>query len=541
MTTSKNHSFIFKKTLAEQHQQDSSQRFSLEFGMIIVLLFGSFMVMVNDLKYNTLFLDEAINAVVGEDFLLGNYHRNALTFHFGSYLYPALSAVVSKMGGVTAMRLVSTILICVASAFVYFTAKRLFGRKAGLIGAILFAFNGNILNLGQLAVYDALALPFMAASFYTLVLAATSGLNQRRLLLTASLFAVLATLSKYIGLIYLPALFLTALALYWLKGASMSRAVFHLALNFVFPAVLTLGVYAAIYWSELIQVFREQGFSLAPRWLILRIIGEEIGFILLLAMTGLALLAGAVALGRNQNTEALFGREGSQYNWQTFPHVYRPLFFSLLFLLLCTWLASPLLHWLTANNRSLWKNCTYSLIFLSPLAGYCVSTVIGFFRSRDVLFVRLAGVLIICGGVYYFVNNALNANWSFQQSWPNTRGVMTYLRENGINENSRVLAEEMDVYEYYFSPEISDSRVWNNFWNMEYGDLAGQEGALAAIRDRALDFVIIDDFYFPGIRKRANPVLVEAGYVVGWEEIQKLRTGDTILLQAFILAESDSP
>lgn len=530
-------SSVFAENLAEQQQQDGFHKFTLEFGIILVLLFGSFMVMVNDLKYNTLFLDEAINVVVGDDFLTGDFSRNALTFHFGSYLYPALSAVVNKLGGVTAMRLVSAIMMCMASAFVYFTAKMLFGRKAGLVGGMLFAFNGNILNLGQLAVYDVLAIPFMAASLYFLVLAATSNSNQKRLLLTASSFAVLATLSKYIGLLYLPALFLTALALYFLKGATVREAAIKLSLYFVFPVILVLGWYAAGNWSELTQVFREQGFSPAPRWLIIRIIGQEIGFIMVLALTGLVLLAYVVVIGRREDTQALFGRDGSQVHWPVVSHGYRALFFILLFLLICAWLVSPLQHLLTANNRSLWKNCAYSLIFLSPLAGYFVSSAIGFFRFHSVSLVKVAGMLIMCLGVYYFVDDALDTNWTFHQSWPNTEGVMTYLRENGLNENSRVLAEEMDVYEYYFAPEINDSRVWNNFWNMEYDGLSGQEGALAAISDHALNFVIINDYYFPGIREHATPVLVEAGYIVGWQETQILRTGDTIWLQVFILGE----
>jgi hypothetical protein len=72
---------------------------------------------------------------------------------------------------------------------------------------------------------------------------------------------------------------------------------------------------------------------------------------------------------------------------------------------------------------------------------------------------------------------------------------------------------------------------------MEYGGLSGQEGVLAAIRDGAFDFVIVDDYYFPGIRERVTPVLAEAGYILGWQEEQRLRTGETILSQVFIPSE----
>jgi len=537
--TSKNIPSVFEETLVMQHQQDSRYRFSLELGLFIALLFGSFMMGINNLNYNTLFLDEAINAVIGKDLLQGIYSRNAMAFHFGSYLYPAVSAIINKMGGVTTMRLASTLMMCLTSVFVYFTTRKLFGRKASLFSMMLFSFSGNILNLGQFAVYDSLALPFLAASLFLLVTATTSGDHQRRLFLSSSACAILATLSKYIGLIYLPALFITALVLFWSKGAPLRQILFLLFIYFALPIVLVLSIYAAFFWRELIQVFQEQGFSLAPRWLILKIIGREIGFIILLALAGLALLASAVAHNRNHNAQLPFWSERSRFNWYTLPRAYRVLFAVLFLLLLCTWLAAPLQHWLTANNRSLWKNCAYSLIFLSPLAGYCIANVIKSLRSRN-LAINIAGIVFLCVGIFYFANKALDSNLSFHQSWPNTEGVVAYLRDAGLDENSRVLADGMDIYEYYFASEIDNPQVWNNFWYMEYGGISGQEGALAAIRDHNLDFIIIDDYYFPGIRERINPLLAEAGYVVDWQETQKMRSGETILLQVFIPSDGGS-
>lgn len=531
--TSGNPSSAFEETLVMQHQQDNQYRFTLELGLFIVFLFGSFMVLINDLNYNTLFEDEAINAVVGKDLLGGIYSRNAISFHFGSYLYPALSAIINKAGGVTAIRLASAVLMCLTTAFIYFTTRKLFGRKASLFGMMLFSFSGIILNLGQLAVYDSLALPFLAASLFLLVTASTSQQHQEHLILASSACAILATLSKYIGLIYLPALFLTALALFWLKGAPLRQVLVTLFKYFVLPIVQALSVYAAFYWNELTQVFQEQGFSLAPRSLILKIIGQEIGFILPLALIGLVLLVFAFTHDRNLNSQPSLWSEKSQINWHKLPRASHILIFALFFILLCAWLAAPLQHLLSANARSLWKNCAYSLIFLSPLAGYCLAEVVQFLRSRN-LTVNVIGILSLCAGTFYFANKALDSNWSFHRSWPNTEEAIAYLRKAGLDENSRVLAEEMDVYQYYFASEIDNSQVWNNFWYMEYGGVSGAEGALAAIRDGALDFVIIDDYYFPGIRERVTPVLAESGYVLDWQNKQTLRSGETILLQIFI-------
>ena len=141
----------------------------------------------------------------------------------------------------------------------------------------------------------------------------------------------------------------------------------------------------------------------------------------------------------------------------------------------------------------------------------------------------------MCAGILYYVNRSLDANWAFHGSWPNATGALTYLRNAGLDENSRVLAEGMDIYEYYFASEDDDQPLWDNFWYMEYKGAMGQEAIHAAILDQAFDFIIIEDYYLPGIRKRIDPVLVDSGYIVGWQDTQNLRTGETILLQIFVL------
>jgi len=532
-------SSIFEEALLKQHQQESQHQFTLEFGLFIALLFGSFLVGVTNLNYNTLFLDEAMYAVAGEDLLQGIFTRSAISFHFGSYLYPVISAILNKMGGVTALRLTSIFMLCLASVSIYFTTRKLFGHNASLFGMMLFSFSGVVLNLGQLAVYDSLALPFLAASLYFLVAAAKAERCQKYLLLAASVCAILSTLSKYIGLIYLPALFVTTLMLLELKGTSLRQALFPLFTYFIFPIVLVLSFYAVNNWHELIQVFKEQGFSPAPRWLILSIIGQNIGFVVLLAFAGLVVLIIALAYNRNNDTPLFFWNERSQLNWVARPRSYRVLFFVALMIIFLTWLAAPFEQFITGNGRSLWKNCAYSLVFFSPLAGYCLATYVVSLRSRN-LAKNLITLLLLCGSIAYFSDQALESNWSFHQSWPNTQGLINYLRDSGLNEKSHVLGEGVDIYEYYFDFGTNDRQIWNSFWYMDYGGVSGQEGALNAIRDRALDFIIIDDYYFPGIRERVNPVLVEAGYVVDYQELQTLRSGGTIVLQVFVPGDRGS-
>lgn len=533
---SKTMSSIFEETLALQTKQESHYRFSLELVVVAAILFGSFMVRVSSLTYNTLFLDEAINAMIGRDILRWDFSRNALLFHFGSYLYPILSALLNQVGGVVAMRLASTVLMCVTALFVYLTTKTLFGQKAGLVSLILFSFNGNILNLGQLAVYDALALPLLSAAYFLMVTAITTPVSQKHSFYASAACATLAVLAKYVGLIYLPALCITALVLFWLKGTPLRQALPLLLKSFILPIVYILSLYAALNWRELIQVFQSQGFSPAPQGLIIKIIFQEIGFIMMLAIVGVVWFG--LRAVQNQNLFAWMNR--SQSDLTLISRVPKTLLMSLtILLMLCTWLASPLLQWLTANDRSLWKNCAYSLVFLAPLAGYCVARFIDSIRSRQFA-INIMGAALLCLMFVYFANSALDTNWSFQQSWPNITGAVTYLREHGLSQDSRILAEDMDVYEYYFALAKSSQPVWNNFWYMDYGGESGQAGTLAAIHARAFDFIIIDDYYFPGIREQITPLLSESGYVVGWEDEQKLRSDDKILLQVYIRSDGGS-
>jgi len=538
--TPKNPFSTFRENLVSQHQQEIPYRFTLELGIISALLFGIVIMQINTLNYNTLFLDEAINVVIGDGFLQGDFSRNAMTFHFGSYLYPVLAAFANKAGGVFALRLMSTILICVATVLVYFTTRKLFGRRAGLLGILLFLFSGTILNLSQLAVYDTLAIPFLAASYLLLVTAITSADSQKKLLLAASACALLSVLSKYIGLLYLPALFLTALLLLLLRGMRLTEALRVLTKFFVLPLAVGLSLYGAYYRTELSRVFEEQGYSPASQVQILTYLVREIGPVLLLAMIGVVLLAYSVLRNWNQNSQTAIQDSWAGFNWGNLPRTSRVLLFILTLLMVLAWLASPIQQWLTSNSRSLWKNSAYSLVFLVPAAGYLVAAVMEALRSRGWLANSL-GLLSVCAFFFYFANHALDSNWTFQKSWPNIEGAVAYLRESGLNNDSLVIAEDMDVYEYYFDSDISNRRVWNSFWYMEHEGLTGHEGALAAIRDGAPDFIIVNDYYFPGIRRQIDSLLADAGYVVGWQEAQQLRAGDTILLQIFIRSEGSPP
>jgi hypothetical protein len=84
-------------------------------------------------------------------------------------IYPPIGAIADSAGGLVGARILSLIFMLGATAFLWGTTSKIFGRKAGVIAAALFAVLGPTLQLGALATGGALALLLMAASAWCLV------------------------------------------------------------------------------------------------------------------------------------------------------------------------------------------------------------------------------------------------------------------------------------------------------------------------------------------------------------------------------------
>ncbi|MGH3232705.1 MAG: ArnT family glycosyltransferase [Streptosporangiaceae bacterium] len=89
-------------------------------------------------------------------------------------IYPVLAAMVDHLGGLVAVRLMSTFFMLTATALSFATARRLFGYFPGIISAGLFAGLGLTQDLGAYATYDAMAIMIVAAAAYCAVRSADS-------------------------------------------------------------------------------------------------------------------------------------------------------------------------------------------------------------------------------------------------------------------------------------------------------------------------------------------------------------------------------
>ncbi len=503
----------------QRAQAHTPARISHEFLLFVVLFGLAFFLRITHLEYNTVFVDEAIYATIGREFVAGVDLQKGTGWLFGSQMYPSLAAITDDFGGLVAVRGLSAILTSIAAFFVFLTTLRLFGKHPALWALLIFGLTGSSISVGQFATYDALGLPFLALSMFLIVAALLASSWRQNVLLTlGGLAFALSFLSKYIALLYLPTLLFVGGVLFLYQGKSVRP----LLIWFLIPAALVIAAFIVPNWVEVSDVFSgRHSTQRVDATLIIKLIIEEIGFALPLALAGL--VSRPAALLPEPSNRILKSK------W-----VLR----AAAILIVGSALALPVFQLLTSNIRSLEKHSVYALALLAPLAGQGVALLVDKVRLGAGLTqprLRAAGAVVTIAGLIWFTNYSLDRNWGFQNSWPNISGAVHYLRENGLNADSLVLASASATYEYYFDFDIYTSRkIWYNTWWMLYKGLEGEAAMKAAIIDRALDFVILDNYYTPAINAVLEPVLEAAGYTIGYEENTALPNGAPIFIRIYV-------
>jgi hypothetical protein len=123
---------------------------------------------------NTAFQDEALYLWAGRlewsHWLHGTPLPPFATYFSGApVIYPPVGALASSIGGLAAARVVSLVFMLAATALLWSTASRLFGRRAGFFAAASWALLGPTLKLGAFATFDAMSLCLMGLAAWCAV------------------------------------------------------------------------------------------------------------------------------------------------------------------------------------------------------------------------------------------------------------------------------------------------------------------------------------------------------------------------------------
>jgi hypothetical protein len=123
---------------------------------------------------DTAFQDEALSLWAGHLQWAHWLHGAAVPpfpyyFSGAPVIYPPVGALADSIGGLAGARILSLVFMLGATALLWATAGRLFGRRAAFFATALFAVLGPTLHLGAFATYDALSVLLVALAAWCVV------------------------------------------------------------------------------------------------------------------------------------------------------------------------------------------------------------------------------------------------------------------------------------------------------------------------------------------------------------------------------------
>ena len=125
-------------------------------------------------------------------------------------VYPPLGALADHLAGLAGARLLSLAMMLGVTVLLWSTAARLFGRRAAVFGAALFAILGPVLQLGALATGDALSLLLLAVSTWCVVRAGSRE-DATGWMILSGVSLVLANAAAYSSVLFDPVVIVLAL------------------------------------------------------------------------------------------------------------------------------------------------------------------------------------------------------------------------------------------------------------------------------------------------------------------------------------------
>lgn len=479
----------------------------LEISTIAVLLAILFVRLI-DLQYNAAFVDEAIYITNGQQALNGTSGFVGVRYMFGSYLYPVLAASFGYLLGdqVIGARVLSALSTTGAALAVYVMTRRIFGGLAGVLAMACFGFAASTRLIGQLATYDTLGVGLTAIAAALLVLGLTEPEDapaERQLFLSSVIFA-LAVLTKYIALLLTPTL---ALLFGLLLLRRDWRRVHRLMRSFALPMLLILGTYGMVFLDDLllfVQSVRQLSSQPAPRQEILQAIKDALWQ---LSALGIAGVAAFVVLPPTMARHMMPDDSvGLMRTWSTRVGV--------AMLLASAALTLPTYHFAATNIRSMDKHIAYTLIFVTPLAGYALTTL--FRLATWSLPARLRGsatqaLFVVVCAVGSFAHDQSQTEL-LKHLWPNEQATLTVLGRLPMPTGTQVLAEGGTTYAMYlgWGNRVRLSDTWATSY--QYKSQNGTAALETAIRDRTFAYITLNRFYTPETSARLDQVARESGY-----------------------------
>jgi hypothetical protein len=359
----------------------------------------------------------------------------AAYFSGAPVIYPPVGALADSAGGLVGARLLALVFMLAATALLWGTAGRLFGRRAAFFASALFAVSGPTLHLGAFATYDALSVMLVALAAWCAVHPGHRGEGTGWMVAAGAALAV-ANAAAYSSALFDPVVVaLAVLSAAPLGGRLAARRCGTLVITVV--VLLTAGVLAG--GSPYITGFEQTTLA--------RVGGADSALLVLgnaWSWTGLIVLLAA---------GGVITSWASRQGWART---------SLLAVLAAAAVLGPLEQARVHTLASLNKHVCLGAWFAAIAAGYAVDRLLAAApvgRSRALT----AGACI--AALVFPVALGATQSKTFSTNWPNASGFIAVFRPLADHGNGRLLVEDASIARYYL-PAGGQWQRWSSTRNI---------------------------------------------------------------------------
>jgi hypothetical protein len=414
---------------------------------------------------NTAFQDEALYLRAGH-LEWARWLHHAPIPDFPAYfsgapvIYPPLGALADSIGGLAAARVLSLCFMLGVTSVLWATTVRLYGQRAALLAAALFATLAGTQFLGAFATFDAMALFLLALAAWLGVRAADCQFRARTaLLIGAGVTLAVADATKYATVLFTPVVLAVVAQAVWRRhggGAWLAATVTVLGtwLALVATAVVAGG---REYWLGITTSTLARPASDASVTSVLKSAYVWTSLILVLAVIGAVLAFRSKARGR------------------LLPAV-----------LAAAALLAPAEQARLHTTVSLQKHVVFGAWFAAIAAGYAMARWSRVDPGRG--WAPVMALPIAAATLFGSMGQAA----ALFEVWPNAAGAVSVLRSAVHSHPGAYLAEDYDVEAYYLRADVPWQR-WSSTYYFSYpGVSPGAASYEAAIGGHHFSLVILD-------------------------------------------------
>jgi hypothetical protein len=394
-------------------------------------------------------------------------------------LYPPVAALADSIGGLAAARILSLCFMLGVTSLLWAATARLYGRRAALLAAALFATLAGTQFLGAFATYDAMALLLLALGAWLGVRSAGCQFWTRTALLIAAGTALaVADAVTYATALFTPVvLVVVALAVRQRRGGrAWLSAGLTVGCSWLIAILAAMAAGGRDYWLGIRTSILDRPASDVAITTILQRAYVWTSLILVLAVLG------AVLASR------------SEARAKVLPAI-----------LAAAALLAPAAQARLHTTVGLQKHVVFGAWFAAIAAGYAMARLSRVDPGRG--WVAVMALPIAASTLFGSMGQAA----ALYRAWANSADAVSVLRSAVAAHPGRYLAEDYDVEAYYLRTEIPWPR-WSSTYYFSYpGTAPGAPSYRAAIDSHWFSLVILDFGDTAGVDRQITADMRHAG------------------------------